>query len=288
VPFHARAANCLKEMAMPAVTVKDGARIFYKDWGSGQPVMFSHGWPLNADAWDVQANLVASRGFRAIAHDRRGHGRSTQTWHGNDMDTYASDLAEVIESLRLNDVILVGHSAGGGEITRYMSCHGTARVCRAVLVGAVAPLMLRTDANPQGAPIEAFDAIRSGVAADRSQFYQDLSASFYGANRPGSTVSRGLRDSFWLMGMQAGIKAALDCVGAFSETDLTDDLKRIDVPVFVAHGDEDQIVPIQAAGIKSAQILSRSTLKVYHGAPHGLCGAYEQEFNTDLLSFITS
>jgi non-heme chloroperoxidase len=250
--------------------------------------MFSHGWPLNADVWDVQAHLVASRGFRAIAHDRRGHGRSTQTWHGNDMDTYASDLAEVIESLRLNDVILVGHSAGGGEITRYMSCHGTARVCRAVLVGAVAPLMLRTDANTQGTPIEVFDAIRSGVAADRSQFYQDLSASFDGANRPAPTVSRGLRDSFWLMGMQAGIKAALDCVGAFSETDLTDDLKRIDVPVFVAHGDDDQIVPIQAAGIKSAQILSRSTLKVYHGAPHGLSGAYEQEFNTDLLSFITS
>jgi non-heme chloroperoxidase len=204
------------------------------------------------------------------------------------MGTYAGDLAELIESLRLNDVILVGHSAGGGEITRYMGCHGTARVSRAVLVGAVAPLMLRTDANPHGTPAEAFDAIRARVAADRSQFYQDLGAAFYGANRPGSAVSRGLRDAFWLMGMQVGLKAALDCIQAFSETDLTGDLERIDVPVFVAHGDDDQIVPIQAAGIKSAQILASSTLKVYPGEPHGLCGAYEQEFNADLLSFITS
>ncbi len=273
---------------MPSFTVKDGTHIFYKDWAAGQPVVFSHGWPLNADVWDAQANLVASHGFRAIAHDRRGHGRSTQTWHGNDMDTYASDLAELIEALRLTDVILVGHSVGGGEITHYMGSYGTARVAKAVLVGAVAPLMLRTDANPEGTPIEAFDAIRAGVAADRSQFYQDLSTSFYGANRPGSTVSAGMRDWFWLMGMQAALKGALDCVKAFSETDLTDDLKRIGIPVFVAHGDDDQIVPIQAAAIKSAQILANSALKVYPGAPHGLCDAYEQEFNADLLSFITS
>ena len=273
---------------MPSFTVKDGTHIFYKDWASGQPVVFSHGWPLNADSWDVQANLVACHGFRAIAHDRRGHGRSTQTWHGNDMDTYASDLAELIEALRLTDVILVGHSAGGGEITRYMGSYGTARVAKAVLVGAVAPLMLRTGANPEGTPVEAFDAIRAGMAADRSQFYQDLSASFYGANRPGSTVSAGIRDWFWLMGMQAGLKGALDCVKAFSETDLTDDLKRIRIPVFVAHGDDDQIVPIQAAAIKSAQILAHPALKVYPGAPHGLCGAYQQEFNADLLSFIAS
>src|SRR5271165_1278234 len=273
---------------MPRVTTNDGTQIFYKDWASGQPVVFSHGWPLNADAWDVQANLVAAYGFRAIAHDRRGHGRSTQTWLGNDMDTYAADLAQLIESLQLNEVILVGHSTGGGEITRYMGCYGTARIAKAVLVGAVAPLMLRTEANPEGSPIEAFDAIRAGVAADRSQFYQDLSASFYGANRAGSTVSQGMRDWFWLMGMQTGIKGALDCVAAFSETDLTDDLKRIDIPVFVAHVDDDQIVPLQEAAIKSAQILSNSTLKVYPGAPHGLCGAYEQEFNADLLSFITS
>jgi non-heme chloroperoxidase len=284
------AADCQRKdrVTMPSFTVKDSTHIFYKDWASGQPVVFSHGWPLNADVWDVQASLVASHGFRAIAHDRRGHGRSTQTWHGNDMDTYASDLAQLIEALRLTDVILVGHSTGGGEITRYMGTYGTARVAKAVLVGAVAPLMLRTDANPQGTPIEAFDAIRAGVAADRSQFLQDLSASFYGANRPGSAVSPGMRDWFWLMGMQAGLKGALDCVKAFSETDLTDDLKRIGIPVFVAHGGDDQIVPIQAAAIRSAQILSHSALRVYPGAPHGLCGAYEQEFNTDLLSFITS
>ena len=273
---------------MPSFTVKDGTHIFYKDWASGQPVVFSHGWPLNADSWDVQANLVASHGFRAIAHDRRGHGRSTQTWHGNDMDTYASDLAELIEALRLTEVILVGHSAGGGEITRYMGSYGTARVAKAVLVGAVAPLMLRTGANPEGTPIEAFDAIRAGVAADRSQFYQELSASFYGANRPGNTVSQGLRDSFWLMSMTVGVKGAYDCIKAFSETDLTEDLKKIDVPTLIIHGDDDQIVPIGAPALQSSKIVKDATLKVYPGAPHGLCGAYQQEFNADLLSFIAS
>jgi non-heme chloroperoxidase len=274
---------------MSYFTTTAGVSIYYKDWGTGQPVVFSHGWPLNADAWDDQLNLVASNGYRAVAHDRRGHGRSTQTWDGNHMDQYADDLAELIDYLDLRDVVLVGHSTGGGEVCRYLGRHGTARVAKAVLVGAVAPLMLKTDANPKGTPIEAFDAIRAGVATDRSQYYQDLSASFYGANRPGSSVSQGLRDSFWLMGMSAGVKGALDCIKAYSETDLTEDLKTFDIPTLIVHGDDDQIVPIGASALESSKIVKDSTLKVYPGAPHGLAQttAYKDTFNTDLLSFIT-
>jgi non-heme chloroperoxidase len=268
------------------ITTRDGTQIFYKDWGTGQPVVFSHGWPLNADAWDDQLVLMASNGFRAIAHDRRGHGRSGQSWDGNDMDTYADDLAELIETLDLHDVILVGHSTGGGEVTRYIGRHGTARVAKAVLLGAIPPLMLKTDANPGGLPIEAFDQIRDGVAGDRSQFYEDLSAQFYGANRPGSKISKGTRDAFWLMSMQAGLKGAYDCVKAFSETDLTEDLKRFDVPTLIAHGDDDQIVPIGASALESSKIVEDATLKVYPGAPHGLSHAtHEDEFNADLLAF---
>jgi len=274
---------------MSYFTTTAGVSIYYKDWGTGQPVVFSHGWPLNADAWDDQLNLVATNGYRAMAHDRRGHGRSTQTWDGNHMDQYADDLAELIDYLDLRDVVLVGHSTGGGEVCRYLGRHGTARVAKAVLVGAVAPLMLKTDANPRGTPMEAFDAIRAGVAADRSQYYQDLSASFYGANRPGSSVSQGLRDSFWLMGMSVGVKGALDCIKAFSETDLTKDLKTFDIPTLIVHGDDDQIVPIGASALESSKIVKDSTLKVYPGAPHGLAQttAYKDTFNTDLLSFIT-
>jgi non-heme chloroperoxidase len=271
---------------MGTITTNDGTEIFYKDWGTGQPVVFSHGWPLNADAWDDQSVLVASNGFRAIAHDRRGHGRSSQPWTGNEMDTYADDLAELIEALDLKDAILVGHSTGGGEVTRYIGRHGTSRVAKAVLLGAVPPLMLKTEANPGGLPIEAFDEIRAGVAADRSQFYKDLSAPFYGANRPSSTVSQGLRDAFWLMSMQVGLKGALDCIKAFSETDFTEDLKKIDVPTLIAHGDDDQIVPIGAAAQLSSKLVTGSTLNVYPSAPHGLVGTFKDEFNADLLGFI--
>ena len=270
---------------MSFVTTQDGTDIFYKDWGSGQPVVFSHGWPLNADAWDGSAHVMASNGFRAIAHDRRGHGRSTQTWHGHDMDTYADDLAALIDSLDLHDVILVGHSTGGGEVTRYLGRHGTGRVAKAVLLGAVPPLMLRTDANPEGLPIEAFDAIRAGVAGDRSQFYKDLAVPFYGMNRDGAQISQGVVDAFWLWSMQVGLKGALDCIRAFSETDFTDDLRQIDVPVLVAHGDDDQIVPFVASAPKTADLLKDAQLKVYPGAPHGFTGALEQEFTADLLAF---
>ncbi|MBF6301439.1 alpha/beta hydrolase [Nocardia amamiensis] len=271
---------------MPTITTSDGVEIYYKDWGSGRPVVFSHGWPLNGDAWDNQMNLVASKGYRAIAHDRRGHGRSGQVWDGHDMDHYADDLAAVLNELNLTDAVLVGHSTGGGEVTRYLSRHGTSRVGKAVLVGAVPPLMLRTDANVEGLPIDVFDDIRAGVAADRSQFYQDLSAPFYGANRAGSAVSQGLRDHFWLMGMQVGLKGALDCVKAFSETDFTAELPSIDIPILVAHGDDDQIVPFAASAAKTVKLLPRAELKVYSGAPHGLCGAYEQAFNADLVEFL--
>ncbi|MFJ2647371.1 alpha/beta fold hydrolase [Streptomyces sp. NPDC087420] len=271
---------------MGIVTTTDGTDIFHKDWGSGQPVVFSHGWPLNADAWDGQLKLVADHGFRAIAHDRRGHGRSAQPWQGNDMDTYADDLAQVIETLDLHDVVLVGHSTGGGEVTRYIGRHGTARVAKVVLLGAVPPLMLKTDANPGGLPIEAFDAIRDGVRTDRSQFYRDLSVPFYGFNRAGAAVSQGVSDAFWLMSMQVGLKGALDCVRAFSETDFTEDLKKFDVPTLIAHGDDDQIVPIDASAHRTAELVKDATLKVYPGAPHGLYGAFADEFNADLLEFL--
>ena len=275
---------------MSTITTTDGTEIFYKDWGTGQPVVFSHGWPLTADAWDDQMFLVASTGYRAIAHDRRGGGRSGQPWNGNDLDTYADDLAAVIETLDLHDAVLVGHSTGGGEVARYIGRHGTSRVSKALLLSAIPPLMLKTSANPAGTPIEVFDAIRDGIVTDRSQYYQDLSAPFYGANRPGSTVSQGLRDSFWQMSMTVGVKGAYDCVKAFSETDTTEDLKKIDVPTLIIHGDDDQIVPIGAAALLSAKLVKDATLKIYPGAPHGLAQttAYKDEFNTDLLNFLKS
>ena len=273
---------------MGTITTSDGTQIFYKDWGSGRPVVFSHGWPLNADAWDDQAMLVADHGHRAIAHDRRGHGRSSQPWGGHDLDTYADDLAQLIETLDLQEAVLVGHSTGGGEVTRYVGRHGTDRVAKLVLLGAITPLMLKTPANPNGTPVEAFDAIRAGVSADRSQFYQDLSEPFYGANRPGNQVSEGMRDSFWLWSMQVGLKGAYDCVKAFSETDLTEDLRRVDVPTLILHGDDDQIVPIDASARRAVELVKDVTLKVYPGAPHGLAqvAPYQDQFNTDLLAFI--
>jgi non-heme chloroperoxidase len=275
---------------MGTITTTDGTEIFYKDWGTGRPVVFSHGWPLTADAWDDQLRLVAADGFRAIAHDRRGHGRSSQPWNGNDMDTYADDLAQLIEALDLHEAILVGHSTGGGEVTRYIGRHGTFRIAKAVLLSAVPPLMLKTDTNPEGQPRDVFDGIRAGVQADRSQFYKDLSEPFYGANRPGSTVSHGVRDAFWLWCMQVGLKGAYDCIEAFSETDFTEDLQHFDIPTLIAHGDDDQIVPIDAAAHKSAHLVKDATLKVYPGAPHGLIhvSAYKDAFNADLLAFINS
>jgi non-heme chloroperoxidase len=275
---------------MGRITTSDGTRIWYKDWGSGQPVVFSHGWPLNADAWDDQAFLVASNGFRAVAHDRRGHGRSSQPWEGNDLDTYADDLAALMDGLNLQDAILVGHSTGGGEVTRYIGRHGTSRVAKAVLLDAIPPLMLKTDANPGGMPIEAFDQLRAGLASDRPQFYRDLSEPFYGANRPGSQVSQGIRDAFWFWSMQAGLKGAYDCIKAFSETDLTEDLKRFDVPTLIVHGDDDQIVPIDDSARLSSQLVKDARLEVYPGGPHGLAmlPAYKDRFNADLLAFIRS
>lgn len=271
---------------MSTITTKDGTQIFYKDWGSGRPVVFSHGWPLSADAWDAQMMILGSRGYRVIAHDRRGHGRSDQPWHGNDMDTYADDLAELIEALDLHDAVLVGHSTGGGEVAHYIGRHGSGRVAKAVLLGAVPPLMLKTDANPDGMPIKVFDDIRAGVLSDRSQFFKDLTLPFYGYNREGAKVSEGIRDSFWLQGMQAGIKGAYDCIKQFSETDFTEDLKRFDVPTLIAHGDDDQIVPIAASAMRSAKIVAGATLKIYAGAPHGLAQTQPDVFNADLLGFV--
>jgi non-heme chloroperoxidase len=271
---------------MSTITTKDGAQIYYKDWGTGQPVVFSHGWPLSADAWDDQMLYLASHGYRAIAHDRRGHGRSSQPWNGNDMDRYADDLAALVEALDLKHAVHVGHSTGGGEVARYIGRHGTKRVAKAVLIGAVTPLMLKTAANPGGLPLDVFDGIRASVLADRSQFFKDLSAPFYGANRPGAKVSQGLRDSFWWQGMQAGFKAVYDCIKAFSETDQNEDLKRIDVPTLFIHGDDDQIVPIADSALLGAKIVKGSTLMVYPGAPHGLTATHKNQVNEDLLAFL--
>ena len=270
---------------MNTFTTKDGTSIYDKDWGSGPVVTFSHGWPLSADAWDAQMLYLGQRGYRVIAHDRRGHGRSGQTWQGNNMDQYADDLAELVESLDLKDAIHVGHSTGGGEVARYIGRHGTKRVAKAVLISAVPPLMLKTEKNPGGLPIEAFDEIRKGVQHDRAQFFEDLSAPFYGANRPGNTVSQGLRHSFWLQSMLCGQKAAYDCIKAFSETDFTEDLKKFDVPTLILHGDDDQIVPIGAAALQSSKIVKGAVLKVIPGAPHGMCSTLKDQMNEELLAF---
>jgi non-heme chloroperoxidase len=271
---------------MPTVTMRDGTEIYVKDWGQGQAVVFSHGWPLSADAWDDQMLFLAERGYRVIAHDRRGHGRSSQPWRGNDLDTYAGDLAAVVEALDLKNAVHVGHSTGGGEVVRYIARHGTRRVARAVLIGAIPPLMLRTPANPGGLPIEVFDGIRTNVLADRSQFFRDLAVPFYGANRPSAKVSQGLLDSFWLQGMQAGFKNIYDCIKAFSETDQTDDLRKLTVRTLFIHGDDDQIVPIGAAAQAAVKIAPKATLKVYPGAPHGLCSTHKDQVNADILEFL--
>jgi non-heme chloroperoxidase len=271
---------------MPTITIGDGTQIYYKDWGTGQPVVFSHGWPLTADAFEDQMLFLAGHGYRCIAHDRRGHGRSSQPWNGNDMDTYADDLEELVQVLDLRNAIHVGHSTGGGEVARYIGRHGTKRVAKAVLIGAVPPLMLKTPANPGGLPRDAFDQIRAAILSDRAQFFKDLSAPFYGANRPGAKVSQGLRDSFWRQGMQAGFNAAYDCVKVFSETDFTEDLKRFNVPTLILHGDDDQIVPIGASALLSSKMVKGSTLKIFPGAPHGMCSTLKDEINAELLGFL--
>jgi non-heme chloroperoxidase len=271
---------------MTYITTLDGTSLFVKDWGAGRPVFFSHGWPLNADAWDEVMFAVASAGYRAVAHDRRGHGRSDQPSAGHDMDTYADDLAELIETIDLGDAVLVGHSTGGGEVVRYLARHGTDRAAGAVLVGAVPPLMLRTRDNPGGQPAETFDRLRAAVLADRSQFYRDLAVSFYGADRSGANVSRGVLDQFWHLAVQVGLKPAHDCIRAFSETDFRADLAEITVPVLVAHGDDDQIVPIGVSGRLTARLLPHARLRVYPGAPHGLVGAYQDAFIADLLTYL--
>ncbi|HEX9200172.1 MAG TPA: alpha/beta hydrolase [Acidobacteriaceae bacterium] len=270
---------------MGLFTTKDGTRLYYNDWGAGQPIVFSHGWPLSADAFEDQMNFLANHGYRCIAHDRRGHGRSSQPWHGNDLDTYADDLAELVEALNLTNAIHVGHSTGGGEVARYIGRHGTKRIAKAVLIGAIPPLMLKTPANPAGLPMEVFDGLRASVQADRSQFFKELSGPFYGANRPGNKVSQGLRDSFWMQGMMCGFPAAYYCIKAFSESDCTEDLKKFDIPTLILHGDDDQIVPIAAAGMLSSKIVKGAEFKIYPGAPHGMCSTLKDEINADLLSF---
>ena len=271
---------------MSTIKTKDGTSIYYKDWGKGQPVVFSHGWPLSADAWDAQMLFLGQHGYRVIAHDRRSHGRSDQTWDGNNMDQYADDLAELFEALDLNNAVMVGHSTGGGEVAHYIGRHGNQRVAKAVLVGAVPPLMLKTEANPGGLPREVFDGIRKGTFDDRAQFFRDLTLPFYGYNRPGAKISEGVRESFWLQGMLGGIKGLYDCIREFSEVDYTADLKKIEVPTLIIHGDDDQIVPIGAAGLLSAKIVKNATLKVYKGAPHGLATTHQDQLNADLLAFI--
>jgi len=270
---------------MATITTKDGTEIFYKDWGKGQPIVFSHGWPLTADDWDGQMLFFGQKGFRVIAHDRRGHGRSSQTWDGNDMDTYADDLAVLFEHLDLKDAIMVGHSTGGGEVARYLGRHGSKRVAKAALISAVPPLMLKTDKNPEGAPISVFDDLRAQLAANRPQFYKDITMPFYGYNRPGAKISEGIREHWWLQGMLGGMKAHYDCIKAFSETDFTEDLKKIEIPVLVMHSEDDQIVPFAAAGPKSAKILKHATLKVYKGLPHGMPTTNADQINADLLAF---
>jgi len=270
---------------MPTITTKDGTQIFYKDWGSGQPIVFSHGWPLSADDWDGQMLYFGQRGYRVIAHDRRGHGRSTQTWDGNDMDTYADDLAVLTDKLDLKDAIHVGHSTGGGEVARYIGRHGSKRVGMAVLISSVPPLMLKTDKNPAGAPLSVFDDLRAQLAANRPQFYRDITLPFYGYNRPGAKISEGIREHWWLQGMLGGMKAHYDCIKAFSETDFTEDLKKFDVPTLILHGDDDQIVPIQAAALQSAKIVKGAKLKVYPGFPHGMPATNADQINADLLAF---
>jgi non-heme chloroperoxidase len=273
---------------MPRITTNDGTQIYYKDWGKGQPVVFSHGWPLSADAFEDQMFYLVSKGYRVIAHDRRGHGRSSQPWHGNDLDTYADDLAELVAQLDLKGAVHIGHSTGGGEVARYIGRHGTKRVAKLVLIGAISPLMLKTPANPNGTPIEAFDQIRAGVIADRSQFFKDLTMPFYGYNRPGAKVSEGVRNAFWLQGMMAGMPACYFCIKAFSETDTTEDLKKIDVPTLFLHGDDDQIVPIAASAIPASKIVKGAKLKVYKGGDHGICTTHKNEVNGDLLAFLKS
>jgi non-heme chloroperoxidase len=277
---------------MPYVTTKDGTQIYYKDWGTGQPVVFSHGWPLSSDAFEDQMVAVASNGYRAIAHDRRGHGRSSQPWDGNNMDTYADDLADLTDALDLKNAVHVGHSTGGGEVVRYIARHGSGRaagrVAKAVLIGAVPPLMVKTEANPGGLPMEVFDGIRAGVLADRSQFFKDLSGPFYGVNREGAKVSQGLRDGFWMQGMLAGFKAVIDCIKAFSETDFTSDLRKMNLPTLILHGDDDQIVPIGNSARLMAKLIRASNLKAYPGAPHGMCSTHKNQVNADLLEFLKS